>query len=80
LKWVLASGERVIRERCIGAHKNIVFDRDVVPELNTAFNRDSIADLDIVLDECVIANITVAANLSAREYVAERPDTSTVAD
>ena len=56
-----AARERVVRESGVGAHEDILFQRDPIPKLHATLDGDSIADNHIVLDEGVIAYIAIGA-------------------
>ncbi len=68
--WVSIVGKGYIR-----SDKDIVFQRDSVPDLNPAFNGNTIADNSTPFYEAMRANVTVGSNSGLWQNDTKLPDT-----
>src|SRR5207244_2895909 len=75
-----AARKRIVGERRIRAHEDIVFQRNPVPELYATLDGDAITHHDIVFDERVVADVASGSNSGTAQDVSERPYASAVAD
>jgi len=69
----------VVGERGIGAHEDVVFERDSVPQLHAGLDRDSVAHADIALDEDAVTYIAVLTDDRSLQDVSEGPNPGPVA-
>ncbi len=68
---------QVVCKSHVWSDENIVFDPQSIPELHATLDGDVIADHNVILDKHVRADVTVGADLCARQYHAKLPDART---
>jgi len=77
---VLTPRVLVVGKSRVRTDEHIVGHAQSIPELHARLHRDSVAQHDVVLDEHVIADVAIASDPSARQYMSKRPDSSPGAD
>lgn len=75
-----ATRKGIVRECCIWANEDVVFQTHAIPQLDPALHCHSVSDDYVILNEDPVTYVAVLANDGARQNVRECPDAASRSD
>lgn len=80
MRHACRSGVAIVRERSVGPHEYIIFDRHSIPNADVVLDGDVISNSRARFHERVTAQITIVADRNVGHDVCERPNSCSASD